>query len=152
MTIRPKRRRTEKMKVREASQVRCPGHLQWIRGCRCIIDDANAAQDSAKNNPPNAPRNQAANTGARKAPAKPEVPHVQVAQDKDGNPDRQSFADDLKAEINKAPDVATVNELVKVHNGAISNLKNVAPDLCKSLEETTKLRRSDLAQARAAAE
>jgi len=111
-------------------------------------DDANAAQDSAKNNPPNAPRNQAANNGARKAPAKPEVPHVQVAQDKDGNPDWQPFADDLKAEINKAPDVATVNELVKVHNGAISNLKNVAPDLCKVLEETTKQRRNDLAQAR----
>ena len=112
-------------------------------------DDANAAEDSAKKNPP---RNQAANNGARKAPAKPEVPHVQVPQDKDGNPDWQTFTDNLKAEINKAPDVGTVNELVKVHNGAISNLKNVAPDLCKILEETTKRRRSDLAQARPAAE
>lgn len=86
--------------------------------------------------------------GQRKPPAKPEVPHIQVAQAEDGNPDWQTFTDALKAEINKAPDVATVNELVKVHNGAISNLKNVAPDLCKVLEETTKLRRSDLAQAR----
>lgn len=115
-------------------------------------DDANAAEDSAKKNPAKTPSNNKGNGNGRKAPAKPEVPHVQVAQDADGNPDWQTFADTLKAEINKAPDVATVNELVKVHNGAISNLKNVAPDLCKVLEETTKLRRSDLAQARAAAE
>lgn len=33
----PKRKRREKMGVRESSRIECPGHLKWIRGCVCTI-------------------------------------------------------------------------------------------------------------------
>lgn len=33
----PKRRRAVKMGVREPSVIRCAGHLQWVRGCVCLI-------------------------------------------------------------------------------------------------------------------
>lgn len=26
------------MGVRESSVIRCPGHLQWVRGCECVIE------------------------------------------------------------------------------------------------------------------
>ena len=35
--ILPKRRRRDKMNVREPSQIRCPGHLKWVRGHYCAI-------------------------------------------------------------------------------------------------------------------
>ena len=36
--IRPRRQKRERMGVREAPQFRCPGHLQWIRGCKCALE------------------------------------------------------------------------------------------------------------------
>lgn len=33
----PKRRKAAKMGVKDAPQVRCPGHLKWIRGHECAI-------------------------------------------------------------------------------------------------------------------
>lgn len=33
----PKRRKKPKMGLREAPQIRCPGHLKWIRGYPCSI-------------------------------------------------------------------------------------------------------------------
>ena len=110
-------------------------------------DDGNlAAGNDAQQRKPNGQSN-GQRQQDRKAPAKPDVQTVQVAQDKDGNPDWKTFAEALKAEVKKAPDVVFINELVKAHNGAISNLKSNAPDLCKDLEEFTKLRRGELSQA-----
>ncbi len=37
MTPLPKRRRPEKMGVREPSKIRCAAHLKWIRGHDCLI-------------------------------------------------------------------------------------------------------------------
>lgn len=31
-----KRRRKEKMGLRESSVIRCPGHLKWVRGFHCL--------------------------------------------------------------------------------------------------------------------
>ena len=39
--ILPKRRRHAKMNVRERPQVRCQGHLKWIRGHDCSIKGLN---------------------------------------------------------------------------------------------------------------
>ena len=35
----PKRRRPSRMGLREESQIRCPGHLKFVRGFRCILGD-----------------------------------------------------------------------------------------------------------------
>lgn len=37
MTSLPKRRRREKMGVREPSQIRCAAHLKWVRGHECLV-------------------------------------------------------------------------------------------------------------------
>ena len=33
----PKRKRREKMGVREPDRIECKAHLQWIRGCACVV-------------------------------------------------------------------------------------------------------------------
>ncbi len=33
----PKRRKRERLGVRESSVIRCAGHLKWVRGCECAV-------------------------------------------------------------------------------------------------------------------
>ena len=35
----PKRRKASKLGLREAPQIRCAGHLQWIRGHQCTVNN-----------------------------------------------------------------------------------------------------------------
>lgn len=41
MTPLPKRRKRPKMRVREPSQIRCAGHLKWVRGHVCAVKGVN---------------------------------------------------------------------------------------------------------------
>jgi len=39
----PKRRKREPLGLREAPQIRCRGHLQWVRGHECVVSNSMCA-------------------------------------------------------------------------------------------------------------
>ena len=41
----PKRRKAEPMGVREEPQIRCDGHLKWVRGFQCAVIDKRSAHE-----------------------------------------------------------------------------------------------------------
>lgn len=48
MRVAVRRRKKEPMGLRESPQIRCPGHLAWVRGHECVVLAANRYDKSCE--------------------------------------------------------------------------------------------------------
>lgn len=111
-------------------------------------DDANAAQSMVVSHPsqPFSERRERPKEAPSKPPLRQQVNIIDVPCD-DHGPDWTAFAIALIAEIDKSPNIAMLNALIKSHNQLIAEVKAKAPKVYEHLEAATTKCRATLGQA-----